>query len=288
MSHWLEGEGGIEEHQSATVRQLAGEVAFTVIAPGPPVGAPVDPPFARIPGVRVTRPALHGHAVALRVIGLPAETRDARAEEAFRRELANGHDLVHFQSVVGWNTLRLPRIAREAGARVVVSVHDKSWLCADFNMVLGPQGAPCGRPAARGNDAMCVPCIASKASAHAPLTAGQVAAWLESRYAAAADALAAAHAVACPSEFAASSVRRAFGDSLSVRVIPHGVPDWPALEAPTRGATLRVVHLGRFSMRKGAGALIAAAQQLRPERIDIDAWGPVEWGLEGPAQAAGI
>jgi len=289
VMHRLEAEGGIEEHVRSLLEHLVDDAAFTVVAPMRPCGAWPDFLVERTrPHVRVARMTFELATPGLRVLGVPAEVADPHIEASFGHLLEGGFDVVHFHSLLGWNTLRLPRLAREFGARVVLTVHDKSWMCADFNMVAGTSAEPCGRVVARGSDPACPPCIASKASGPQGLLHSGVAAWLDRRHQAVLDAVAAADTLVCPSRFAAAFVAKAFGDATPMRVIGHGVGDWAPVEASRPGADLRVAHLGRFSTRKGAHLLMEAARRLEGRGIAFEAWGPVEPGLAGAAAQAGI
>ncbi len=287
--HRLEGKGGIEEHVRSLLEHLGNDVAFSVVAPNPPVGAWPDLLVKRTrPHVRVARMTFELAAPGLRVLGVPAEEADPQIEASFGRLLEGRFDVVHFHSLLGWNTLRLPRLARESGARVVLSVHDKSWMCADYNMVAGTSSVPCGRVVARGSDPACPPCIASKSSGPPGLLLSDVTAWLERRHRAVLDAVSATDTVVCPSRFAAELVARAFGVATPVRVIGHGVAALAQVDTARRGPELRVAYLGRFSARKGAHLLVEAARRLKGRGIAFEAWGPVEAGIASAAAQEGI
>ena len=157
-------------------------------------------------------------------------------------------------------------------------------------MMTGPLDLPCGREAAHGSDAGCVACLKGKSEAVATFAPVGIAPYLDARFAAAADAIAAAHAIVCPSEFAAERVRAAFGDGCAerIRILGHGVNDFPLVFPQAGRPMLRVAYLGRFNERKGAHHLAQAAQRLAGERIVFEAWGLMDARLQGLARASGI
>lgn len=290
--HRLLMRGGVEEHTRALIQEMRNEVAFTAALPNFQPGTWPDFLVERpAPHLRLARLNAALMTPGIRVIGTRASASDPAVEDAFRALLAGGYDIVHFHSLVGWNTLRLPRLARDAGARVVLTAHDLSLLCADFNMVTGPEDAPCGRDAARGSDGGCVACLSGKSRFDpADMPPPTVGAYLDERHAAAADAVAAADAIVCPSEYVAGRIRRGFGPGCEdrLRVIGHGVSDFPLLDVSPGRPMLRVAFLGRFAVRKGADVLLEAARRLAGERIVFEVWGQFETRLEAPARSAGL
>jgi glycosyltransferase involved in cell wall biosynthesis len=287
--HRLDTHGGIESHTRAMVEELKDDVTSTIVLPRSPNGPADEIADEQVAShLRVVRLKVDRGGIGLRVLGFPSEVSDPAVDDAFRRLLGDGYDVVHFQSLVGWNTLQLPRIAHEAGTRVVISAHDLSWLCADFNMMLERTDRPCGRNAAHGSDPGCVQCLTGKTAptpANAPL-----ARYMDDRYAAARAALALADAVVCPSSFALNRLRHAFGNICEERLVlmPHGVREYRTMLSHSRGATLRVAFLGRFCDRKGADVLLAVARNLIGIPIAFEVWGPVEDRVLEPALAAGI
>jgi GT2 family glycosyltransferase/glycosyltransferase involved in cell wall biosynthesis len=290
--HRLLMRGGVEEHTRALIHEMRNEVTFTAALPNLQPGTWPDFLEERpAPHLRLARLNAALMTPGIRVIGTRANASDPAVEDAFRALLAGGYDIVHIHSLVGWNTLRLPRIARDRGARVVLTAHDLSLLCADFNMVTGPEDVPCGRDAARGSDGGCVACLSGKSrfeSTDAPPPTAW--AYLDERHAAAADAVAAADAIVCPSEYVAGRIRRGFGPGCEdrLRVIGHGVTAFPLLDVFSARPMLRVAFLGRFAVRKGADVLLEAARRLAGERIVFEVWGQFETRLEAPAHAAGL
>ena len=290
--HRFETAGGIEVHSRALIEALKDEADFTVVVPESPGH---DEPEMRIeqvaPHLRVARVNLSRSEPGLRVIGFRADVGDPAIERAFGKLLGERFDAIHFQSIVGWNSLRLPRLARATGAGVVISAHDVSLNCAEFNMMTGPGDRPCGRDAAHGTDAGCVQCLCAKStSADGVPQPAAIRRYIDERYAAAWIAIASAHAIVCPSEYTANRMRRAFGAACESRLmlIPHGVRDYPIVYSGRQGATLRVAFVGRFCDRKGGDVMLAVAGKLAGERIAFEVLGPVEQRLREPARAAGL
>ena len=289
--HHYEARGGIEEHTRGVINELRDEIAFNVVVPH----------FARVgwTDFAVERTATHLRLARMNpdlvqpgiyVIAHAANVSDPGVEAAFSNLLAGGYDVVHFQSLVGWNSLRLPRIARAAGARVVLSCHDLSLACADYNMVLGGEGQPCGRDAAHSADPDCVKCLRSKSAAASTSAPPAIAGYIDERYAAACDAVDAAHSIVCPSEYMAQRMRRAFGTRCDgkLTVVGHGVRDFPLIyEAPDR-PLMRVAVMGRFNARKGGEVFLEAVRKLAGSEIAFEVWGQVDGRLAAPARAAGV
>ncbi|HEX4780460.1 MAG TPA: glycosyltransferase, partial [Usitatibacter sp.] len=158
--HRFETQGGIEEHTREIMRRLRDEAVFTVVVPEHAKGAWGDMRIERpAPHLRIVHVNLEMSEPGIRVIGHRANVADASIEASFRALMAGEPQVVHIQSLVGWNTVGLARVAKESGTPVVVTAHDLSLLCADYNMMTGPRDLPCGRDRARGNDEGCIACL---------------------------------------------------------------------------------------------------------------------------------
>jgi glycosyltransferase involved in cell wall biosynthesis len=290
--HRFETTGGIEAHSRALIEELQDEADITVTVPELLGRSGPDMRLEQLaPHLRVARINLDRCAPGLRVIGFRAALEDPAIERAFGKLLEARFHVIHFQSILGWNTLRLPRLARASGAGVAISAHDLSLNCADYNMMTGPDDRPCGRTAAHGSDPHCVGCLSGKSAPADDLQdSSALRRYIDDRHEAARIAISSAHAVICPSEFIASRLRRGFAASCesNLVLIPHGVRDYPIAYAPDRGAELRVAFVGRFCDRKGGDVAVSVARRLHGERIAFEAWGPVEPRLWEPARAAGI
>ncbi|HET9650657.1 MAG TPA: glycosyltransferase [Usitatibacter sp.] len=291
VMHAFDSHGGVEQHTRAMIDALRRDVAFNVIVPRGHLAGWSDLAQERpVPHLRVSRLNREVVTLGVHVLEFRASVRDASVERAFAQFLAGGYDVVHLHSPLSWNSLHLPVLARESGARVVLSVHDMGWMCADYNMV-GRGGGPCGRAVARGTDAGCVECLRGKSFTLAQGAAmGGIADFLEERFAAASRAMAAADAIVCPSRFMADRIAAAFGAVAAdkTRVLGHGVHALPRIHHPAVRPLLTVAYVGRFSPQKGGHHFLELAQRLEGERIVFEAWGAVDERLREAAARAGV
>jgi GT2 family glycosyltransferase/glycosyltransferase involved in cell wall biosynthesis len=289
--HRFDSLGGIEEHTREIMRALRNDATFTVVVPDAVKGGWGDMRVERPePHLRIVRVNFDIAEGGINVIGQRANVADAAVEERFRVLLAGGFDVVHFQSLVGWNTVGLARIAKESGARVVATAHDFSLMCPDYNMMTGPRDMPCGRDRARGSDEGCIACLQGKSEAVAVVRPPSISSYLEARHAALASSLAALDSIVCPSKYVEGRMRRAFGESLAdkIAVVGHGVRDLARVHREASRPGLRLAFLGRFNSRKGSEIFIAAARSLAGAGIIFEIWGHAEAGAEAQARAAGI
>ena len=288
--HRFQARGGIEEHTRALVNGMKDDVAFTIALPDGPRGAWADMADERpVKHLRIVRFNPDLATEGIRVIGHRASVRDAGIENAFRALLSGGFDVVHVQSMVGWNTLALARLARDSGARVVLTAHDMAMMCGDYNMMAPGDGAPCGRRRGNGADAGCVSCLGGKSEAVLG-TASTVEQYLDERHAAAADAMLATDAIVCPSRFAADRIQAAFGEEVRgrCRVIGHGVARAAPLERHPERPMLTAAFAGRFTRRKGSSEVLEAARLLAGRRVLFEVHGPCDDPLVAQARAAGV
>lgn len=210
------------------------------------------------------------------------------AEGVFSRFL-DGSDcrLVHFQHLLGFDTLMLPLIAKAMGRRVVLTAHDYFLLCPEFNL-LTPEMKRCGKACVDPFSEDCLSCLKNKPGANP--AAGTIAEYLGVRQRLVRRVLAAADAVVAPSGFVRSALGRAFGPEVEkkVRVFTHGI-DLPAAapHLPSSG-TLRVGFLGNMTAQKGAAVLLEAARRLRGERVSFTIFGGIEPSLQPAVLKAGF
>jgi glycosyltransferase involved in cell wall biosynthesis len=286
--HRLESRGGIEEHTRALVEELKDDVVSTIAYPRFAGGAWADFLVERsAPHLRVAQLNPDVAATSLRIIGHPAGARDSGVERAFGQLLEGDYDVVHVHSPIGWNTLALAQCASQRARAVVVTAHDFSMLCADYNMMIGTEDRPCGRAAARGSDAGCVACLRGKSLAVSPRGAPlPIADYIEERYAAASASMESADAIVCPSAYVARRIEAAFPTLRAerIRVVAHGVQDLAAIYIPREGPILRAAYLGSFTDRKGAAVLVEAMRRLAGQRVSLEAWGPVKEQFIAPAR----
>lgn len=161
-------------------------------------------------------------------------------------------DIVHLHSV---QTLggSLVRAAKDAGAAVVVTMHDFWWVCAR-QFLATPALEPCSLVVSCGT----CPCAVDHD-------------WLMARNARLAEELAFADVVLAPSASAARVLRANGVPAGRLRVDENGVPQVRA-QAPVGGAAtegpLRLMYAGGAEAMKGLPVLVRAARAV----ADLDGW----------------
>jgi glycosyltransferase involved in cell wall biosynthesis len=140
--------------------------------------------------------------------------------------------------------------ARQAGARVRLSVHDYYAICPRVNFV-APNGRYCGEPT---EPADCNRCLAQDGLA---TSVGPIDEWRRRSM----KLLSVCHQVVAPSEDVASRLRR-FSDGLQVDVTPHDEPEVHVRlpDPPAPGQTVRVLAIGAISRIKGYDVLMGLAE----------------------------
>jgi glycosyltransferase involved in cell wall biosynthesis len=169
-------------------------------------------------------------------------------------------DVVHFQHLDTWGP-RCLVIAREHGARVVMTLHDYHALCARGSLCT-PEGEPCARG---GLD--CTRCLESEQAR-------------SERREHFKRGLAQAHSVIAPSRFLVRTFTQAgFLAGTAVEILSPGTHG--ALHRPRqrKGGRLRLGFLGGSAPEEGL-ALLLAALQLLPRA-------PLELHVHGAAAAEG-
>ncbi|MBL8843784.1 MAG: glycosyltransferase [Planctomycetes bacterium] len=226
----------------------------------------------RVDGVAVTRiKTLPEQATSLRGTYL-----DPGVRAAFERELADGVDVVHFHHTLGLS-IDLVEAARQAGARVVFTLHDFWHLCPR-----GQRYTPSGHLCAEIEPDRCARCIGKKRARYAlqrfAREPGRALLGLP-RYLAenlgtlairrrSAEMLAAvgrADVVTAPSQFVLDEHRRQGLHAPSAVVVANGIAAEVAealrpREAP--GAPLRFGFVGSLLPSKGADLLLTAFRGL--------------------------
>ncbi|HWG93147.1 MAG TPA: glycosyltransferase [Mycobacteriales bacterium] len=166
--------------------------------------------------------------------------------EAFARWLrAHPADVVHLHSLQTFGG-DLVRVAKESGARVVVTMHDFWWFCAR-QFLVAPDERPCG---------LVVDCSACPCEVDRP--------WLEERNAWLAARLVHADLVLAPSASAARVLVANGVDPARLRVDENGADDAlppPADPVPSTGE-VRLLFAGGPNPMKGLPVLLRAAERL--------------------------
>ncbi|MCB9746431.1 MAG: glycosyltransferase [Alphaproteobacteria bacterium] len=275
----LGGSGGTERYVRALAQATGAPVLARDRRPGVPTGLRRDPGGLWA----LVSPSEPGFEGSWR---LPA------AEAALLRVMqAEGAALVHFHHLAHLD-LRLPRTAREAGAAVVVTLHDYHLPCARGQLVdrdgarcPGPAPERCGRcltehlsaPRALSPLAAVVRRLGLEGPARAALSGRPLSARargrMEARLSASRQALAAAHRVLSPSQDLARRVE-ALGWARAVHVqdLPLVSPIAPA--PPPGEGPLRLLFVGGLIPTKGAHVLLEAFRRLPPGQASLSAYGP--------------
>jgi GT2 family glycosyltransferase/glycosyltransferase involved in cell wall biosynthesis len=295
--HRLNRIGGTELHTRALAHALSDRHHCTLLAPERMPATWADVECGRDGPVGIIR--LNDRAIRpnQRVLGAGADLSDPGVERRFARLLDGGHwPVVHFHSLLHWNSLLLPQLARRAGAAVVLSLHSLESLCADFTLVPPPQDRPCGRVRA-GADADCARCLAPRMTQRRGAPVAPIDLYLASRHQFWRRALDSADAIVAPSRFVRDRVVAAFGAGLAARieVVAHGLPGRPAATPPVRSDPTRLVvgFLGGGAMIKGAATVLRMAASVAGTGIvfrifgvaDFDAFPaelPANVVLDGP------
>jgi len=213
----------------------------------------------------------------------------APASESFRQLLAElAPEVVHFHHLALWGSGAV-RAAREAGARVVVTLHDYHLLC-DAATLLRSDGRLC----TEGLEGRCTDCIRRHPllPERWGLDAGAPdleAAWsraVRERFERHRADLAAADLVTSPSRFLAGVFARAgFVREEDVLVLRAGYPG-PVREPRRRrrDRPLRVGYVGGIYPSKGVHVLVEAFERLRDVPAELHVHGHLDWFPEYVAE----
>ena len=289
--HSFDVPGGTELHTRRIIDGLADRYRATAIYPQELAQDWAD--------LSWQTPAEHLRTVGLRranataadyFLGIPGDVGNRLVEENFARFVAGGdYDIVHFQHLANWDTLRLPLIAKGLGKRVVLTLHDYYLLCPEYNLIL-PELRRCGKARADEDDAECLRCLGVKRERGASAAPRLLHEYLSERALNARRALEVADAVIAPSEFVRQQFTRAFGAEVGakIRVVPHGIElSTPSLRPPAH-SLLRVGFLGNLTERKGAHVLLDAAAALRGMPVRFEVFGGFPERIQPLALNAGV
>lgn len=264
IAHGLQRLGGIELHSRALVASLAREVDIDLIA------TEILPDWAdareleRGPGWTIRAVNRRLQRPNQTVFGVAADLSDPALERHFLRSLiGGGYRVLHVHSLLRWNSLMLPLLAKAAGVRVLVSLHDLSSLCPNYLML--PKDAPrsCGKSHA-GVDAGCVACLEPYRATHAMAAQPDPHVYLAARWHIWRRVLEAADAIVAPSHYLVEKLAASFGSVVADRaiVMPHGLAKPPQAKVRPSGQPLRIGFLFGENRGKGAARVLAIAQAL--------------------------
>lgn len=240
-----------------------------------------------------------GYSDGIRTVGLcpdpPSSFANAGSpdeiEQRFARLLrANKAQIVHFHHMIGWRSPNLPMVAKREGKVVVVSIHDYSYLCPNYNFAL-ENGNACGKPAFEPRNAECERCLSrfSPNSYVGKLIPPAGLSLLETTL----EIFDVANAIVFPSDFSLRRHRAAIGTRYDnkILIVPHSQITLPPAAAVcqeysdyAKPGPVRVTFLGGFQYVKGADLFLAAARRLRGRRFVFSIVGVI---AEAYRQAAG-
>lgn len=195
-------------------------------------------------------------------------------QDAFAETLqVTSPDLVHIHHLMGLPAA-IPRLAREAGLPVAVTLHDYWFLCPNAQLLTNYDYSICSGPRLWLN---CARCTAARLERPglilgAPLIAG-VMAWRASLLR---QAMRHVNAFVAPTGFVRDLfVQKGLLMAEQVVHIPHGIdvdgvqPRHPRLA----NAPLRVSYLGGISWQKGVHVLVNAVTRLDPSSVVLRIYG---------------
>lgn len=282
LLHAIDRLGGTEIHTAALARALAGEFDSSLLAPQDLAGQWTDQTVEQVAGIRVIRRNGAHIRPNQRLHGGGVDLSDPGVERGFLRLLeAGAWPLVHVHSLLNWNSLLLPELARRAGCRVVLSLHSLEAVCADFTLVPPALGNYCGHRYG-GDDPACETCLAPRLLRRRGVQAPSPAALLASRRHAWKRIAQGADAVVAPSRFALDRVASALGIDFGHRgvVVPHGLPAPPAmLPAPDADAPFTVGFLAGGSRAKGFDLVMRLAADPALAHLSFRIHGRVDHAL---------
>ena len=198
---------------------------------------------------------------------------DARTTRAFAELIAKARpQVVHFHHLM--NLCRsLPSIARQHGARVVISVHDYWFLCPTLLLQRSDE-TPCSGP---GSGARCVRCQGESRSGSVTMRLAKSVL----RAAVGKALLGKADALVVPSVFVADLLAAEGVTRRKIRHVPYGVPSAPAtVDVPRpckNGDQIVFGYVGSIKKHKGVAELVRAFMSLEHDsRARLEIYGDVE------------
>lgn len=261
LLHNWGGFGGLEVYTRRLVKALDDRVEFSVMYPTR-AGFDVDC-CINIGPIGVTQIMLNPRLVYadLYVREFPLDIVAPKVEHWFEQILEGlKPDIVHFHHLAGFGSMRLPRIAKDNGAKTVLSVCDDFFLCPLLRL-----GGECTKVQCTG-DAQCMTCIASEGRMRPikDIKHNALKVRLDMRAMSMKFLRDACDVIDVPSEYLKASLVAAGWIAEDIRVIPHGIHQdrMIPLYRPEPGK-LRVGWFGAGSEKKGFGTFCEAARLLK-------------------------
>lgn len=275
ITHRYGSTGGVEEHIRDITGGLATHLRFSVVCPESRSGRWADFSEQHTERLRIVHWHPRRNDVSPSVFGFRTELEQTQTGNNLSRFLAgNDAQIVHIHHFANWQNLHLPSIAKRQGKKVIISLHDYHLLCPNYNLML-PTLKRCGQPLLDLEQEICRSCIGSLIQ---PASAAIAPAYSVQRRKLVHEALKTADVIVAPSEFVRAAFARAFGAIIGgrIRVILHGVPEYPPARHSADAQMLRVAYLGNLNAPKGALVLIETIRQLRGAPISFAVHGNVD------------
>ena len=291
--HNFDAPGGTELHTHNIIDGLSSRFHSTVIYPSSLPGQWVDIAAREENGyLRVLKLQKEAITVSNSFLGLYGDLINEDVETTFSNFLrGSNHAIVHFQHLIGWDSLLLPLIAKHQGRKVVMSLHDYYLLCPEYNLIL-PDLSRCRKTMADGNDEQCLYCLGVKRQYHGTDKPSLLQDYLCERKHIIKRVFEAADILIAPSDFVREQFIQAYGDAVKGRIvtIPHGIEPLQKSKHAKQGNILRVGFLGNASDRKGVFVLLQTAQILKimGVAIQFEIFGGISPSLKKLAMDLGI
>lgn len=289
VTHTVLTIGGIESHLMDIVKSLSKTFRITILQIGTTSSEWVDRDSVDIgDGVKIVTFNSRNILADLAFIGIPGALADTVVEAWFERFVGHGFwDVIHFHHFAGWNSFRLPEIAKASGGRIIISIHDMFLICPDYNQLyLGEEY--CGIRLA-GQEEKCIHCLFEKSNIRFNDNFS-MGAYLNVRNRSAEQALRFADVLVFPSAFIYNVFAEAFSFNMGEKseIVPHGVQALTTISPPDNSRRLNVAFFGRFCRAKGADIFLEAVRRLNPGRFIASVIGNIDFYYTGKLADADI
>lgn len=287
ITHRFGSTAGVEEHIRDITGGLAAHLRFSIVCPDIHSGRWADFSEQHTERLRIVHWHPRRNDTSPRVFGFPIELEQAQAGNNLSRFLAgNDAQIVHIHHFANWQNFHLPSIAKRQGKKVIITLHDYHLLCPNYNLLL-PALKRCGQPLLDLEQEICSQCIGSLIQ---PAFAAIAPSYAAQRRKLVQEALETADVIVAPSEFVRTVFAKAFGAIIGrqIRVILHGVPEYPPARHSADAQVLRMAYLGNLNAAKGAEVLIETIRQLRGAPISFEVHGNVDQQFVPTLNALGV
>lgn len=289
--HSFDMPGGTELHTRNIIDGLSSRFHSTVIYPASVPGQWIDLEAKEVDGyLRVLKLRKESIMVSDSFIGAPGDLINEDVENIFASLMRGvNYAIVHFQHLIGWDSLLLPIIAKHQGCKVVISLHDYYLLCPEYNLIL-PDLRRCRKTLADSQDTECLYCLGAKRRYHQTDNPPILRDYIAKRKQIITRVFEAADLLIAPSEFVLEQFNQAYGEMIKDKIItvPHGIEPLQKSKRKNKGNILRVGFLGNASDRKGILVLLQTARFLKGMPIRFEIFGGLPPAVRKLATELGI